>query len=229
MKQESDCGGGERKKHFGTSPIIFLFDLDSAIRAAISFLQNTSEKHTKKQKQTNKGLQATSPRLPITLPRNGPTMTSKVWVRTNVFLRRWSRDHLSSVNALIYHFDLRARGQSFSLWLVITTVDFVIKKKFKWIEIPTHSVTLSPGTLGGWRAEQKVRNLDNFCLVGKYVRFTNITPVIYFALQTLNNKRFYFFANLIFRKGGLSLNFLTYYCYHFNVSLRCFDTVFQSL
>ena len=99
---------------------------------------------------------------------------------------------------------------NFSLWLVITIVHFVIEKKSKWMEIPTHRVTLSPGTLVGWRAElasaaveQKVRNIDNAFLVGKWVTNTNITPVIYFALQTLNDKKFYF-ANLIFRKGGLS-------------------------
>ena len=44
---------------------------------------------------------------------------------------------------------------------------------------------------------------DNVFLVGKWVRYTNITPVIYFALQTLNEKKSYF-ANLIFWKGGLS-------------------------
>ena len=37
------------------------------------------------------------------------------------------------------------------------------------------------------------------CLVRKYVRYTKMTPVIYFALQTLNNKEFYY-ANLIFQK-----------------------------
>ena len=78
-------------------------------------------------------------------------------------------------------------------------------------------MTLSPGLLleadelsliASAAVVQKVRNLDDVCLVGKCVRYTNITPVIYFALQTLNNKKFYF-TNLILRKEGLSLNFLT--------------------
>ena len=46
----------------------------------------------KKKKQSNKGLQATSHVCP---PCHGPTKTTKVWVRTKIFLARkwlWSRD-----------------------------------------------------------------------------------------------------------------------------------------
>ena len=59
LPTRKQCGGGERKKHLVTSPIIFFFDLGSAIRAAVSFSQNTThQKQTNK--QTNKVLQATS-------------------------------------------------------------------------------------------------------------------------------------------------------------------------
>ena len=47
------------------------------------------------------------------------------------------------------------------------------------------------------------RWLADFPDPGKYVRYTKMTPVIYFALQTLNNKEFYD-ANLIFQKRELS-------------------------
>ena len=159
------CGGGERKKLFSTSPIIFCLTLIHLFVQLYLFYK-TRAKNTPK-KQTSKETNAYRRPPHVCPPCHGPTKASKVGVRTNVFFARkwrWSRDHLSSVNALICHFDLRAKGQSFSLCLVITMVNFVIEKKFKWIEIPTHHVTLSLGTLGDWRAEQKVRNLDNFCL-----------------------------------------------------------------
>ena len=74
LPTRKQCGGGERKKHLGTSPIIFFFDLGSAIRPAVSFLQNTT--HQKKNKQTNK-------RSPTGDFSRLPT---KVWVRTKIFL-----------------------------------------------------------------------------------------------------------------------------------------------
>ena len=83
---------GREKEASRYLPIIFLFDLGSAIRAAVSFLQNTSEKHTKKKnKQTNKQRPtgdrptATSHVCP---PCHGPTKTTKVWVRTKILLTR---------------------------------------------------------------------------------------------------------------------------------------------
>ena len=73
LPTRKQCGGGERKKHLVTSPIIFFFDLGSAIRAAVSFSQNTTH-----QKQTNK---------------QSPTgdfsrLPTKVWERTKIFLAR---------------------------------------------------------------------------------------------------------------------------------------------
>ena len=143
------------------------------------FLKNTSENHAKKKPAGD---------LPTFCPPcQGLTKTSKVWVQTNIFLtRKWLdlviRNTFSSVNALMVILICEAETSLFGWWLQ----QFILysEKKFKWIKIPRHRVTFSPGSLGSWRAElataavvQKVRNpddvvsLDNMLDILRWVRW----------------------------------------------------------
>ena len=122
----------------------------------------------------------------------------------------WSRDqkYLQFIKRFDGHFDLW--GWNFSLWLVITIVHFVFRE-----EIQVNQNTKTSRDFLAWKSWKRTswacfcgccakgKKSWRCCLVGKYVRYTKMTPVIYFALQTLNNKEFYY-ANLIFQKRGLS-------------------------
>ena len=99
---------------------------------------------------------------------------------------------------------------NFSFWLVITIVHSVFREE---IQVNQNTDT-SPDFVAwnSWKQTSwacyrsccaKGKKSWRCCLVGKYVRYTKMTPVIYFAPQTLNNKEFYY-ANLIFQKRGLS-------------------------
>ena len=90
------CGGGERKKPLGTSPIIFLFDLGSAIYPG-SYIFFT--KHERKTHQTNKQTNRRFPTLRRSYKDEQGLGTSKRFFARK--WRWWSRDHLSSVNVLI--------------------------------------------------------------------------------------------------------------------------------
>ena len=146
-------------------------------------------------------------------PCQGLTKTSKVWVQINIFSHKevtWSRDqkYLQFGERLDGHFELW--GWNFSLWLVITTVHFVFRE-----EIQVNQNTKTSRDFLAWKSWKltswacyrgccaKGKKSWRCCLGGKYVRYTKMTPVIYFAPQTLNNKEFYD-ANLIFQERGLS-------------------------
>ena len=170
------------------------------------FLQNTSETHTKKTPGGD---------LPTFCPPcHGPTKTSKVWVQTDIFCCKaeWLdlviRNTFSSVNALIAISICEAANSFLKLLSLVgdynssfcipeeiqvnqntnTSPDFVAWNSWKQTSWACYRSCCAKGKKS-WRR----------CLVGKYVRYTKMTPVIYFAPQTLNNKEFYH-ANLIFQK-----------------------------
>ena len=201
------CGPRERSFSAPPQPFSCLtsVQLFAQLHYSCIFLQNTSEKHTKKKPAGD---------LPTFCPPcHGPTKTSKVWVQTNIFSHKevtWSRDqkYLQFSERLDGHFDLW--GWNFSLWLVITIVHFVFREEIQVNQNTKTSrdfLAWNSWKLTSWACYRgccaKGKKSWRCCLVGKYVRYTKMTPVIYFALQTLNNKEFYY-ANLIFQKRGLS-------------------------
>ena len=195
--------GAERKKLLGTSPTVFLFNLGPAVRAAALFL-HLFTKHERKTHQKKACRRPT-----FCPPCQGLTKTSKVWVQTNIFSHKevtWSRDqkYLQFSERLDGHFDLW--GWNFSLWLVITIVHFVFREEIQVNQNTKTSrdfVAWNSWKLTSWACYRsccaKGKKSWRCCLVGKYVRYTKMTPVIYFAPQTLNNTEFYD-ANLIFQK-----------------------------
>ena len=124
---------GPRERSFSAPPQPFScltsVQLFAQLHYSCIFLQNTSEKHTKKKPAGD---------LPTFCPPcQGLAKTSKVWVQTNIFSHKevtWSRDqkYLQFSERLDGHFDLW--GWNFSLWLVITIVHFVFRE-----EIPSES------------------------------------------------------------------------------------------
>ena len=193
----------EREKLLGISPTVFLFNLGPAVRAAALFL-HLFTKHERKTHQKKACRRPT-----FCPPCQGLTKTSKVWVQTNIFSHKevtWSRDqkYLQFSERLDGHFDLW--GWNFSLWLVITIVHFVFREEIQVNQNTKTSrdfLAWNSWKLTSWACYRgccaKGKKSWRCCLVGKYVRYTKMTPVIYFAPQTLNNTEFYD-ANLIFQK-----------------------------
>ena len=178
---------GPRERSFSAPPQPFScltsVQLFAQLHYSCIFLQNTSEKHTRKKPAGD---------LPTFCPPcHGPTKTSKVWVQTNIFSHKevtWSRDqkYLQFSERLDGHFDLW--GWNFSLWLVITIVHFVFREEIQVNQNTNTSrdfVAWNSWKLTSWACYRgccaKGKKSWRCCLVRKYVRYTKMTPVVYFA------------------------------------------------
>ena len=200
---------GPRERSFSAPPQPFScltsVQLFAQLHYSCIFLQNTSEKHTKK------SLPATYQpfaHLATVLQRRVKSGYKLTFSLTRKWLDLVIRNTFSSVQRLDGYFDLW--GWNFSLWLVITIVHFVFREEIQVNQNTntSHDFLLwNSWKLTSWACYRgccaKGKKSWRCCLVGKYVRYSKMTPVIYFALQTLNNKEFYY-ANLIFQKRGLS-------------------------
>ena len=199
---------GPRERSFSAPPQPFScltsVQLFAQLHYSCIFLQNTSEKHTKKKPAGDQPFA----HLAKVLQRRVKSGYKLTFFLTRKWLDLVIRNTFSSVQRLDGHFDLW--GWNFSLWLVITIVHFVFREEIQVNQNTNTSrdfLLWNAWKLTSWACYRgccaKGKKSWRCCLVGKYVRYTKMTPVIYFALQTLNNKEFYY-ANLIFQKRGLS-------------------------
>ena len=141
-------------------------------------------------------------------PCHGPTKTSKVWVQTNISFSQGS-DLISWPEIPSVQWTPWWPFRNVRLKLLSLAGDynssFCIPRRnsseSKYQDIAWLWKLTSWACYRGCCAKGK--KSWRCCLVGKYVRYTKMTPVIYFSPQTLNNKEFYY-ANLIFQKRGLS-------------------------
>ena len=206
-------GPRERSLRLGTSSTVFLFNLGQAVLAAALFLHLfTKHERNTHQKSLPATYQPFAHFATILQRRVKSGYKLTFFVARPSDLISWSEILSGQWTPWLPFRSVRQQTafSNFSFWLVITIVHFVFREEIQVNQNTKTSrdfLAWNSWKLTSWACYRgccaKGKKSWRCCLVGKYVRYTKMTPVIYFAPQTLNNKEFYY-ANLIFQKRELS-------------------------